>query len=886
MKQSDPVAPLRSNVRLLGDTLGKTLKAQVGEALYEKIETIRQLSKEAQIGDLNAMKTLNEILSSLSSQEMLCVVRAFSHFLNLANIAEIVHRLRRSRWHQLYEPSQGQAGSIEASFKLFIEKKIKPEHLFQAVAKLNIDLVLTAHPTEVMRRTLKQKFDRIANLLKSYDEKLMTSDEAIAKQEGLYREITAVWQTDEIRRRRPTPLDEAKWGFAVVEGSLWPALPGFLRELDKELIKHTGRSLPLTASPVKFSSWMGGDRDGNPNVTADITERICQMARWVAANLYWQEVNELSASLSMSICSQELRAIVGQTEEPYRAILRPLKENLRTTLRMLENSLKGKGIISTENIIESKDQLLQPLLLCYRSLHECKAECIAAGELTDLIRRVACFGVTLLPLDIRQEAKKHSLLLDEVTRSLEIGSYLSWNEQERMAFLQLQLESDRSLVPVDMLWTDSSDEVWKTFIMIARQLPASMGAYVISMASNPSDILAVCLLQQEAGVKQLLRVVPLFETLVDLNGASNCLDKLFKCDWYKRHIQGHQEIMIGYSDSGKDGGILAAGWAQYCAQEKCLKVAKDHHVGLTLFHGRGGSVGRGGAPAHMAILSQPPGSVEGSLRVTEQGEVIRNKYSLPQRTRRSLELYTTATLEATLLPWPQPRQKWRDLMDSLATTSLDAYRHIVKETPDFIDYFNQATPQGHIGSLAIGSRPSHRNNSNSLDSLRAIPWVFAWTQNRLLLPAWLGVGEALSGAMADQQLQTIKEMALGWPFFGSLLSMIEMVLTKADPTISSLYESRLVEPRLQPLGELLRKKMAQTIDAIKQALSIEELLDSNPILLRAIMLRAAYLYPLHVLQAELLCRLRENNVSQQQEQDKDALMVSISGIAAGMQNTG
>lgn len=884
MNTSDPNAPLRGNVRLLGDTLGKTLKAQVGDALYQKIETIRQLSKEACLGDAAADKALNALLQVLTSDEMLGVARAFSHFLNLANIAENVHRIRRSRWHQLHHQSVSQLGSIEATFKEFQDKNIAPERLYLAVEHLNIDLVLTAHPTEVMRRTLMQKFDKIGRLLRDYDEKRLTPEEFLETEESLYREVTSVWQTDEIRRRKPTPIDEAKWGFAVIENSLWPALPGFIKELDRQLKKFTGQSLPLVASPICFSSWMGGDRDGNPNVTSDVTEKVCLLARWMAADLYARDVNALSAALSMQDCNQALREYVGDAPEPYRALLKKLKDQLLATKQWIEVKLAGKSSDAWD-IIERKEQILEPLLLCYHSLQACHAQCIADGELTDLIRRVACFGIALTRLDVRQEAAKHTQLLDEVTQYLGIGSYNEWDEKKRQAFLKDKLSSTSPFITNEIPLTEMSHEVWKTCCMIARQLPASMGAYVISMASHPSDILAVCLLQKEAGVVHPMRVVPLFETQSDLQQAPLCLDALLACNWYKNHIHGHQEIMIGYSDSGKDAGILAAGWAQYNAQENLVLVAKKHGIRLTLFHGRGGSVGRGGAPAHMAIRSQPPGSVEGSLRVTEQGEVIRNKYSLPERARRTLELYATATLEASLLPPPQPKQSWRQMMQLLCDSSFQAYRNVVKNNQHFVDYFYQVTPLQEIGSLAIGSRPSRRYQDKGIEGLRAIPWVFAWTQNRLLLPAWLGVGDALQVAEASD-LALIREMADEWPFFRSLLSMVEMVLTKASLEIFTFYETRLVPLALRSEGELLRLKFLQTQEAILKALNIGKLLETNPILLRTLLLRSPYLYPLHVLQAELLCRVRTQGDTIQNNKNMDALLVTISGIAAGMQNTG
>ena len=884
MSNPDPNTPLRSNVRLLGELLGQTLKVQVGDELFVQIETIRQLSKEACNGDDKAILALNTILQSLSSEQMLIVAKAFGHFLNLANIAENVHRIRRSRWHALNAPTISAPGSINALLETCKEKNIDMQTFQGALKKLHIDLVLTAHPTEVMRRTMMQKFDSIAKLLTLIDEKYLTKDEVHDTHDAIYRETTAIWQTDEIRRRKPTPIDEAKWGFAIVEGSLWHALPQYLRNLEKQLIKYELPPLALDSCPIEFSSWMGGDRDGNPNVTWQTTEEICLLARWMAADLYARDINKLTATLSMKNCNDALRKVVGPTNEPYRALLRNLKHRCTNTCQWVEDKLKGK-IVNDSDILLEKSDLLAPLLLCYQSLVDSKGECIASGELTDIIRRVSCFGVTLTRLDIRQEAAKHSALLSEVTRFLGLGSYHDWEEAQRFAFLSDRLNNSQPLIPTELTLTSMSLEVWNTFQMIAKQLSASLGAYVISMARLPSDILAVCLLQREAGVKQLLRVVPLFETLADLNHASTCFEGVLKCAWYKKHIQGKQEIMIGYSDSGKDAGILAAGWAQYRAQEDLVKIAKKHEIDLTLFHGRGGSVGRGGAPAHMAILSQPPGSVDGRLRVTEQGEVIRNKYGIPERAYRTLELYVSATLQASLLPSPEPKEDWRNMMEFLADTSYKSYSAIVKDDKDFAAYFMKVTPLQEIGSLMIGSRPTRRQAVSGIEGLRAIPWVFAWTQNRLLLPAWLGVGEALTAVLQGSNKALIDQMGIEWPFFRSLLSLIEMVLTKADPFIFTFYENRLLEKEELKIGEILKEKLSLTTLAIKNALNVQTLLESNPVLLRTLLLRSPYLYPLHVLQAELCRRVRVSEASHSDE-ETDALMITISGIAAGMQNTG
>lgn len=876
-----PPKALSQNVRLLGNILGDTLKEQVGVALYKKIEKIRVLSKAACQGQTKQIAQLNRLLASLNAEEMLIVVRAFSHFLNLANIAEMVHRIRRSRWHLLNKKSRPQLGSLVATFEQFKAKKISPKLLYETVLNLNIDLVLTAHPTEVLRRTLMQKFDRIANALFNLDDKSLTIEERDEVIQQLHQEITAIWQTDELRRRRPTVIDEARWGLAVLENTLWSSIPLFLRQLSRVLYNHTGKPLPLSACPIRFSSWMGGDRDGNPNVDAKTTQQVCNMSRWVAADLYLREVNNISSELSMSKCSKAIRARVGDSTEPYRTLLRPLKSQLTKTRDWLEAIINGMEISYSE-VIEKKEDILEPLLLCYESLQQQGGQSIAEGNLQDLIRRVYCFGLSMARLDIRQDATLHAKLCNEITRSQNKGSYLDWDEEKKIEFLLEALKAPTMLMPNNTALTPTSQEVWQTFLMIACQVPDSLGSYVISMCSSASDVLLVCLLQKAAGTKQMLPVVPLFETLNDLNHAASILKKLFSLPWYKKHIQNSQQVMIGYSDSTKDAGMLAALWAQYKAQEACVSVAREFDIQLTLFHGRGGTVGRGGAPAHVAILSQPPGTVEGRLRVTEQGEVIRNKYGLAQRANRNFALYVSATLEATLTPPLAPKSKWRDVMDSLSKYAYAAYSEIVKD-PQFNAFFEQVTPLQEIGELAIGSRPARRGGAKDIKHLRAIPWIFAWTQSRLLLPAWLGVGEALQAQYKTKMGDVVLEMARNWPFFKSSLNMVEMVLMKADVDVFKSYVKRLMKPGNEVLLNDLIADFELCQKEIKRTLKVRHLLANNPHLARTIKLRSIYLYPLHVLQAELLCRIREGN---EVESAHDALLISISGIAAGMQNTG
>ncbi|MFO7858753.1 MAG: phosphoenolpyruvate carboxylase [Ectothiorhodospiraceae bacterium] len=880
VERSSADQPLREDIRQLGDLLGQVIHEQDSDHVFETVETVRRLAKQARGGDDTAAERLEQTLTGLDDNMIMPVVRAFSHFLNLANIAEQHHRVRRSRAWALDPDSGPLRGSLEEGFQR-LAATAEPEELHRAVCNMHVGLVLTAHPTEITRRTLLQKHNTVASLLETQDRIDLTPEENEELDAALKREITAGWHTDEIRQRRPSPLDEARWGYAVVEQTLWDAIPRHARRLDRMLREHTGRGLPLDVAPIRFGSWMGGDRDGNPRVTASVTRNACLMARWQAASLYEKEVSQLVSELSLQCRDRQLSEQVGDTWEPYRVMLKRVRTRLQLTLRSLEARLDGKTPPEGE-IYEHASELRRPLEDCYESLHRCGAGVVADGRLLDLLRRLTCFGLTLMRIDIRQEAGRHTEALAAITRALGLGDYSDWDEESRQTFLVRELNNPRPLIPQDFAPDEGVQEVIDTFRVIAEQGPESLGAYIISMAARPSDILAVELLQKEAGVQHYLRVVPLFETLDDLKRAEDTLQRLLDIDWYRGRINGHQEVMIGYSDSGKDAGHLTAAWALYQTQERLLECCQRNNVELTLFHGRGGSIGRGGGPTHAAILSQPPGSVNGALRVTEQGEVIQAKYGLPGIALRNLELYTTAVLEATLQPPPQPKPEWRERMDELSETAVSAYRGLVRHTPQFVDYFREATPEQEIAGLTIGSRPAKRRQDGGVESLRAIPWIFSWTQTRLLLPAWLGVGEALERSRENGHGEELRTMFRDWPFFHAFLDMVEMVIAKGDPEVAAQYDRRLVTEELQPLGEDLRARYRRTLDAVLAVTEHDRPLSDFPVVRRSVDVRNPYVDPLNRLQVELLHRVRHRN----EEHLRKALQVCINGIAAGMRNTG
>jgi phosphoenolpyruvate carboxylase len=886
---ADPHLPLRDDVRSLGALLGDTLRRQEGEPLFDTVERVRALAKRARQGATGCFEELERLLRDLPVEDALPVARAFAHFLTLANIAEQHHRIRRGREYRRDIEAPPQRGSFEETFARLLQSGTTPATLYEQVCALRIELVLTAHPTEIVRRTLLQGHRRIADLLGQRDRTDLTPAERHDIERALHREITIAWETDEVRHERPTPLDEVRWGLVAFEQTLWDAVPACLRALDRALERATDSVLPRETAPIRFGSWMGGDRDGNPTVTPEVTVRACLLARWMAADLYLREVEALRTELSLSRASPELTARVGAAREPYRALLGEIRDRLRATRSGLERLLDGHEPTAeiADRMYWTVGEFADPFEVCRRSLEDTAAGVLARGRLLDIQRRIACFGLTMARLDLRQEAARHTDALDAVTRHLGLGAYAEWDEPERQRFLYEQLASEGTALASAFDGTDRFEpavrDVLETFQTAATIPPDSLGAYVISMAARPSDVLAVEALQAAAHIRPRLRVVPLFETAADLRNAGATLRGLLANSPYRDRIAGHQEVMLGYSDSAKDAGRLAAAWELYQAQEQIVAAGRERDTRITLFHGRGGTVGRGGGPTYLAIRSQPPGSIAGSLRVTEQGEMISAKFGLPGIALRTLEVYTTATLEATLHPPTQPDPAWRERMQRLADVSRAAYRGVVYDAPAFLDYFRAATPEVELGQLRIGSRPARRREGGGVESLRAIPWVFAWMQTRLLLPSWLGVGEALHGAIDAGELDALGEMYEQWPFFRSTVDLIEMVVAKTSPAITAQYDDRLVPLPLRSIGSDLRERLARAREAVLKVTGHARLLDGNPVLQRSIDVRNPYIDPINLIQTEILSRLRR---APDDGRLLEAMLVTVNGIAAGMRNTG
>ena len=914
---------LGKDVRDLGALVGKSITKHNGSFTLDAVQKLRRLAIEWRAtAKPERFKEMAQVVKELESEKLLEVSRAFAHFLALSNAAESAHRLRRlSEKNPRGALESGgvdsMAGTVDA---ILNEDGGSPEDIMKALASQSIEIVLTAHPTEVHRRTFLLKHQRVT-------EALLRRDELDNEKEGkpasfalqqtnlsLEREVAAMWGSDEIRRAKPTPEQEARGGLAVIETSLWHAVPTFLRKLDATLKDKFGpeNGLPIDACPVRFASWMGGDRDGNPNVTSDVTWKVLREHRVRASELLRKDLEYLRLDLSVTKATPALLSLLASVRgnadgeditEPYKYLLSHLLKTL--PVDVTDNGY-GSDAIGAERL-----DLRHALRTAHASLTAVGHEELANGKLLDTIRRLDAFGPFLAPLDIRQESTRHAEAVSALAEHAGIpgGEFIDWAEEEKVKWLNKELESGRPLLPRGAFDNLSSlnisedvRDVLETVDLISKVPSDALGAYVISQATAASDVLAVELLQLEAGVgDKSLRVVPLFETLDDLNGAAKTLETLFSNEGYAKRTNRRQEVMVGYSDSAKDAGRIAATWAQYRAQEQMQKVADKYGFELTFFHGKGGTVGRGGNPAlYEAILGHPPGTIGGRFRVTEQGEMITHNFGHPSIAERTLDIMTSAVLRDAFYERPLPTPEWRSTMDKLADTSCSAYRDLVHGEEHFVEYFRKATPERELAYLNVGSRPAKRNPQGGVSSLRAIPWIFGWAQSRLNLPAWLGVGEALEEGLSDERPGGTKEILLEmhkqWPWFQSNLDLIEMLLAKTEPAIAAHYDDVLVNSaadastengdkssQLQTLGSSLRDRLAHTEQAVLKVTGSESVESAcSPLLQRAMRLRNPYVDVLNILQVEALRRLRNS----QDSHTEDSLLVTINGIAAGMRNSG
>ena len=883
-----PTKLLREDVRYLGNILGKVIKEQEGEKFFNLVEKVRKLSKVNKLNYSNhSYGKIIRTISKLNPNHTFKLTRSFTHFMNLINLAESIDASRKL---DEYENSKKKIYNknifIEEIFEdLFNDKKISENKVYNLAKSLNIGIVLTAHPTEVKRRTLIQKYHKITeileerDLLKDYPSKLKILDKK------LYDELTIIWNTDDLKRSKPSPFDEARWGLAIIEDSLWETIPKVYRRLNSIFVQNINKGLPKNFNPIEFGSWMGGDRDGNPNVTAEVTKQVILLSRWEAAKLYEKNLTKIIRSYSMEKCSKKILRKVGTTYEPYRVFLRPLRDKMRLTHRAIEQHLTKNKPLDKKKLLLSREDILKPLRVVRESLEQNQNENLASGELLDLMRRAKCFGINLARLDIRQESSRHSQLIVELVNKKFKKNYLKFNEEQKINFLKSAITSKKNMINNFTFRNKENKEVWSTFKVLSEEPPECLGAYVISMTTSASDILSISFLQKEAKIKDKLRVVPLFETLDDLINAKSIMNNLFSKSWYRKLIKNKQEVMIGYSDSSKDAGKICASWHQYKAQEEIVNLAKKYKIDVTFFHGRGGSAGRGGGPIQATLRSQPPNSVNGKIRITDQGEVIQQKYGYEPLAKYNLCSYIGAVAEATLNPPPKPKDKWRSLIEKMSDISKSSYRKNINQSTEFIKYFKTVTPHRALGKLSIGSRPSKRKNVDNIKSLRAIPWVFAWTQIRLMLPAWLGSAEALRYSHIKKFRSTLYDMEKNWPFFNSMLDMLDMVISKADPDISKIYEEYLADDELKRVGKKLRFQF-DVIKKLNKKITPKEIIKLRKQFRTSVIVRNIYSEVLNIIQPIVISKLKKSKTIKDKKYLNDALMTSIAGISAAMKNTG
>jgi phosphoenolpyruvate carboxylase len=914
--------PLRDDIRLLGRILGDTIREQEGEAVYELVERIRQTSiRFHRDEDEAARRELETILNSLSRGRTNQIIRAYSYFSHLANIAEDQHHVRRSRAHAMagahaMAAPEPREGTLARALKQAQAAGVSQSALQAFFASALVAPVLTAHPTEVRRKSTIDREMELSQVLAQRDRHELTPEEEAATEESIRRAILTLWQTSILRRNRLKVIDEVVNGLSYYDYTFFTELPRVYASLEDQLavIDPAWQNVEIP-SFLRMGSWIGGDRDGNPFVTADALKQALLLQSKHALGFYLEELHCLGAELSLDEryvnASEQVHALakaspdpsLHRQNEPYRRAITGMYARLAATAAGFGHKDVARHAVGKAPPYASVEELSGDLSVLHRSLVSNGSGALARGRLRRLRRAVDVFGFHLASLDLRQNSDVHQRVVAELFEKAIPGTaYETLSEERRVDLLLEELRTPRLLTSPYLEYSQETASELAIAHAAAdahrRYGTASVPNYVISKASDPSDILEVALLLKEAGLlrpregEMAVNIIPLFETIADLRNCSRVMNDLFALPDYMRLLRSRgqaQEVMLGYSDSNKDGGFLTSGWELYKAEIELIEVFKRHGVALRLFHGRGGSVGRGGGPSYQAILAQPGGAVQGAIRITEQGEVIAGKYSNPDLGRRNLEILAAATLEATLLHSGQsaPRDEYLKAMEELSESAYKAYRALVYETEDFERYFWESTVIGEIANLNIGSRPSSRTNSRRIEDLRAIPWVFGWAQCRLMLPGWYGFGSAVSGfleANPDTGLALLQEMYREWPFFQALLSNMDMVLAKSNIAIASRY-SKLVEDEAlrEAIFPRLRREWEVSIKTLLAIMEQESLLDKNPLLARSIRNRFPYLDPLNHLQIELLKRHRSGDADEQVVQ---GIHLSINGIAAGLRNSG
>lgn len=922
---ADKDAPLKEDIRLLGRLLGDVLRDQEGDQVFDIVETIRQTAvRFRRDDDPDAGKELETLLHALTRDQTISVVRAFSYFSHLANIAEDQHHNRRRRAH-LLAGSAPRAGSVGHALDKLVEAGVKQETVEEFFRDALISPVLTAHPTEVQRKSILDAEHDIARLLAERDA-LQTPKERQRNESLLHARIATLWQTRMLRYSKLTVADEIENALSYYRITFLREVPALYDDIEDEIAAHYGRSEQLAhSSYLQMGSWIGGDRDGNPNVNADTMRHALTRQSTTILDFYLDEVHALGAELSTStllikvspaletLAEASPDASPHRSDEPYRRALIGIYARLAATAREL-----GVGHILRKEVGHAAPYLDPELFaadleVLADSLRQNHGAVLIQPRLAGLLRAARIFGFHLASLDMRQSSDIHERVLAELfARAGVEADYAALGEEEKRALLLRELDQPRPLLsPYESYGDETNSEL--AILRCAREIrlrygPRAIRNYIISHTETVSDLLEVLLLQKEtglmrpsAGVSDAM-VIPLFETIPDLQRAAGIMDEWMALPLVAGLIekQGRlQEVMLGYSDSNKDGGFLTSNWELYQAELKLVEVFRQHQVKLRLFHGRGGTVGRGGGPSYDAIRAQPPGTVNGQIRLTEQGEIIASKFSNAEIGRRNLELLVAATLEASLTPntstvaESERLARFETIMAELSSRAYKAYRDLVYETPGFTDYFFEATPIAEIAELNLGSRPASRKSTRRIEDLRAIPWGFSWGQCRLLLPGWFGFASSVKGWLdegdSDAKLEELRAMFRDWPFFATLLSNMDMVLAKTDLAIASRYAGLVSDVALRErIFRRIAAEHGETLRCLEAITGATERLASNPLLARSIQNRFAYLDPLNHLQVELIHRRRAlaGDPEKADPRVHRGIHLSINGVAAGLRNTG
>ncbi len=960
-------APLRQDIRTLGNALGQAIQHHRGHAVFDTVEMLRKHCRrlrecdrhlltatpleaaQLQVEIVQLDREIAQIVDNCTLDTAIDAIRAFTVYFHLVNTAEQYHRIRRRRAHETSTDDRPQRGSLAALIHFFQQNELSASTLSKLFQRLSIELVFTAHPTEATRRSLISKTRRIADLLERYDQQQdkMTPRQRLHWQQDLEGTIDLLWRTDAVRHTRPQPLDEIKMGIYYLDEILYDAVPDLYSELEELL--HEAYPAVKVPPFLRLGSWIGGDQDGNPFVGPETMFNALRMQRGSVIEHYRASIQslaqEFSQSLNYACITEELQQSLAEDAaripeynhelgpqtalEPYRHKLSFMWKRLEATVQLQQ--AQARPSFSTTRAQPTSDQppsvayhnveeLLHDLSLIRASLLADGEYDLAHGHLAQLIRQVEVFGFYFVALDVRQHSERHAAALAELLRATGLfqEDYTKIDETARLYILDNLLGDPRLLTRPDLELSEDTWHVLHTFHAI-KQARADYGekaitCYVISMTSSLSDLLEVQFFCKEAGIDNL-PIVPLFETISDLHECTEILRQAFTHPYYRAYItrcKYEQQVMLGYSDSSKDGGILTSSWELYQAQGRLAELGRRHGIGITIFHGRGGAIGRGGGPIYEAILGQPPGTVNGRLRITEQGEMLSFKYGQHEIAIRNMELVVAGVVQASIPDadvlesqvHPAPTKEWIALMNQLSASAHERYRGLIYNDPTFLTFFEQATPILELGWLNIGSRPARRTKGRGIEELRAIPWVFSWMQSRYVLPSWYGVGGALEEYVAEDpaRLEQLRDLYTRWPFWRAFLDNLQMTLSKADMHIAQHYAQLVEDSDLRGrISWEIQEEYERTRNIVVRIVGGQALLDNAPVLQQSIQRRNPYVDPLSYFQVVLLRRLRalggplildkenrQDASDEERERDKltYAVLLTINGIAAGVRNTG